>query len=92
MTLEEAIQRKFTAGFSDLQVLTLFSLAKHELLTLSDLAESLRVGPSAAWHAAVRLTEHGLVYKDSINKGFRTTFYFLTEDGKGKVAWLMGKD
>ncbi len=88
---EALLRRKFLEGLADLQVLCLFALAKHELLTLSDLAEVLGVGASAAWHAAERMIDSGYIKKDTLNKPFSVAYFSLSDDGKRKVAWLLGK-
>ncbi|MES2920085.1 MAG: helix-turn-helix domain-containing protein [Verrucomicrobiota bacterium] len=85
------VRRKFSSGYSDLQVMALFALAKHHLFTLSDLAEELGVGASTAWHAAERLCEWELVRKDTLNKPYQVAYFILTDEGKLKVAWLLGK-
>lgn len=91
MSAESLMTRKRFAGFSDLQVLTLFSLARLNLLTLSDLAEELAVGASTAWHAAEAMIDQGLVGKDTLNRPFSVAFFFLTDEGKRKLAWLLGR-
>lgn len=88
---EALVKRKFTAGLSDLQVLCLFALAKQDLLTLSDLAETLGVGASAAWHAAEKMIAAGYIVKETLNKPFSVAYFYLHDDGKRKVAWLLGK-
>jgi DNA-binding MarR family transcriptional regulator len=88
---EALVRRKFSAGMSDLQLLTLFSLAKLHLLTLTDLAQELGVGASTAWHATERLAEWGLVHKDTLKRPFEVAYFVLTDEGKRKVAWLLGR-
>jgi len=90
-TAEAVVRRKLRAGISDLQFLVLVALAKREMLTLSDLAEELGVGASTAWHAAGKLVELGEVEKDSLNKPFQVAFFFLSDAGKRRLAWLLGK-
>lgn len=91
MTAKELLERKVKAGLTDLQALVLLALAEREMVTLTDLAACMgRAVPSVSMAAAV-LGEAGYVVKDSDSKPFSFVYFYLSNEGKRKVAWLLGK-
>lgn len=91
MTARELLTRKMAAGLTDLQTLLLLVLAARELMTLSDLAHEVR-RPIPSVSMAVRvLVEDGYVIKDTDRQPFALVFLYLSDAGKCKLAWLLGR-
>lgn len=91
MTAEELLIRKVKEGLTDLQALVLLVLARREVATLTDLATDLRRAVPSVSMAARVLEESGYIVKDSNGQPFSLVFIYLSDAGKGKVAWLLGK-
>jgi DNA-binding MarR family transcriptional regulator len=92
MTARTLLERKVDAGLTDLQTLLLLALAERSMTTLTDLAADLRRAVPSVSMAAQVLEESGYVVKDSDGTRFSFVFFYLSDEGKRKLAWLLKKD
>jgi DNA-binding MarR family transcriptional regulator len=92
MTARTLLERKHKAGLTDLQTLLLLALAERSMTTLTDLAADLRRAVPSVSMAAQVLEESGYVVKDSDGTRFSFVFFYLSDEGKRKLAWLLKKD
>ncbi len=91
MTAGQLLQRKWKAGLSDLQALVMLALAEKEMASLTDLAEHLgRAVPSVSMAAQV-LEDSGFVVKDKDGRPFTPVYFYLSDEGKKLLGWLLGK-
>lgn len=92
MTAKELLTRKVAAGLTDLQMLVMLVLVERKMTTLTDLANELRRAVPSVSMAVRVLEESGYIVKDADGKPFSLVFLYLSDEGRGKIAWLMGKE